>query len=178
MGLWPWACPSVYFSRLPACIVASFSVSNDCENCVIAIIGMSASTGDAVRKSLWWFVSVDRSVCVCDGCHVRPLACCYVIYLYSEDPYVMSLICRVSSIFSCLCAFFYILPPFYVPFCVRKKKMHNFMCLLEFECAKTLKAHIGQAIPWYVYSIYIVHVSTMPHETYRDWSVYIWCMWT
>ena len=46
----------------------------------------------------------------------------------------------------CLCAFFPIVPQFYVPFYVKKKKMDNFMCLLEFECAERLRAH-SQAIP-------------------------------
>ena len=45
-----------------------------------------------------------------------------------------------------LCAFFFILLQFYVPFYVKKKKIDNFMCLLEFECAKRLKAH-SRAIP-------------------------------
>ena len=41
-----------------------------------------------------------------------------------------------------LSAFSPILSQFYVPFYVKKKKkMDNFMCLLEFECAKRLKAH-------------------------------------
>ena len=44
------------------------------------------------------------------------------------------------------CAFFFILLQFYVPFYVKKKKIDNFMCLLEFECAKRLKAH-SRAIP-------------------------------
>ena len=46
------------------------------------------------------------------------------------------------------CAFFFILLQFYVPFYVKKKKIDNFMCLLEFECAKRLKAH-SRAIPGY-----------------------------
>ena len=33
-----------------------------------------------------------------------------------------------------------------MPFYVKKKKIDNFMCLLEFECAKRLKAH-SWAIP-------------------------------
>ena len=33
-----------------------------------------------------------------------------------------------------------------MPFYVKKKKIDNFMCLLEFECAKRLKAH-SRAIP-------------------------------
>ena len=45
-----------------------------------------------------------------------------------------------------LCAFFFILLQFYVPFYVKKKKNDNFVCLLEFECAKRLKAH-SRAIP-------------------------------
>ena len=45
-----------------------------------------------------------------------------------------------------LCAFFFILLQFYVPFYVKKKKIDNLMCLLEFECAKRLKAH-SRAIP-------------------------------
>ena len=44
-----------------------------------------------------------------------------------------------------LCAFFSILPQFYVPFYVRKKN-YNCMCLLEFECAKRLKPR-SRAIP-------------------------------
>ena len=51
-----------------------------------------------------------------------------------------------------LCAFFFILLQFYVPFYVKKKKIDNFMCLLEFECAKRLKAH-SRAIP-----VYMVHM--------------------
>ena len=46
----------------------------------------------------------------------------------------------------CLCAFSPILPQFYVPFYVKKEKMDNFMCILEFECTKRLKVH-SQAIP-------------------------------
>ena len=45
-----------------------------------------------------------------------------------------------------LCAFFFVLLQFYVPFYVKNKKIDNFMCLLEFECAKRLKAH-SRAIP-------------------------------
>ena len=45
-----------------------------------------------------------------------------------------------------LCAFFFISLQLYVPFYVKKKKIDNFMCLLEFECAKRLKAH-SRAIP-------------------------------
>ena len=46
-----------------------------------------------------------------------------------------------------MCLFFiHVLLQFYVPSYVKKKKMDNFMCLLEFECAKRLKAH-SQAIP-------------------------------
>ena len=41
---------------------------------------------------------------------------------------------------------FPILPQFHVPLYVKKKKMDNFMCLLEFGCAKGLKTH-SQAIP-------------------------------
>ena len=37
-------------------------------------------------------------------------------------------------------------PKCYVPFYVKKRKLDNFMCLLEFECAKRLKAH-SHAIP-------------------------------
>ena len=46
----------------------------------------------------------------------------------------------------CLCAFFAVLSKCYVPFYVKKRKLDNFMCLLEFECAKRLKAH-SHAIP-------------------------------
>ena len=53
---------------------------------------------------------------------------------------------RDSPTVWCLCAFFPIVPQFYVPFYVKRKKMDNFMCLLEFECAKRLRAH-SQAIP-------------------------------
>ena len=49
-----------------------------------------------------------------------------------------------------LCAFFFILLQFYVPFYVKKKKIDNFMCLLEFECAKRLKAH-SRAIPGHTF---------------------------
>ena len=45
-----------------------------------------------------------------------------------------------------LCAFFFMILLFYVPFYVKKKKIDNFMCLLEFECSKWLKAH-SRAIP-------------------------------
>ena len=45
-----------------------------------------------------------------------------------------------------LCALFFILLQFYVPFYVKKEKIDNLMCLLEFECAKRLKAH-SRAIP-------------------------------
>ena len=55
-------------------------------------------------------------------------------------------ISRDSPTVWCLCAFFPILSQFYVPFYVKKRKLDNFMCLLEFECAKRLKAH-SQAIP-------------------------------
>ena len=54
--------------------------------------------------------------------------------------------CRDSPTVWPLCAFFFILLQFYVPFYVKKKKNDNFMCLLEFECAKRLKAH-SRAIP-------------------------------
>ena len=54
--------------------------------------------------------------------------------------------CRDSPTVWPLCAFFFILLQFYVPFYVKKKKIENFMCLLEFECAKRLKAH-SRAIP-------------------------------
>ena len=53
---------------------------------------------------------------------------------------------RDSPAVWCLCVFFPILPQLYVPFYVKKRKLDNFMCLLEFECAKRLKAH-SQAIP-------------------------------
>ena len=46
----------------------------------------------------------------------------------------------------CLCAFFAVLSKCYVSFYVKKRKLDNFMCLLEFECAKRLKAH-SHAIP-------------------------------
>ena len=54
--------------------------------------------------------------------------------------------CRDSPTVWPLCAFFFILLQFHVPFYVKKKKNDNFMCLLEFECAKRLKAH-SRAIP-------------------------------
>ena len=53
---------------------------------------------------------------------------------------------RDSPTIWCLCAFFPKLLQSYVPFYVKKEKMGNSMCLLEFECAKRLKAH-SQAIP-------------------------------
>ena len=53
---------------------------------------------------------------------------------------------RDSPTVSPLCVFFFILLQFYVPFYVKKKKIDNLMCLLEFECAKRLKAH-SRAIP-------------------------------
>ena len=53
---------------------------------------------------------------------------------------------RDSPTLWCLCALFSILLKFYVSFYVKKKKMDNFMCLLEFKCAKRLKAH-SRAIP-------------------------------
>ena len=56
---------------------------------------------------------------------------------------------RDSLIIWPLCAFFSILPQFYVPFYVKKRnKKNNFMCLLEFECVKILRAH-SKAIPVY-----------------------------
>ena len=51
---------------------------------------------------------------------------------------------RVSPTVWPLCAFFFVLLQFYVPFYVKNKKIDNFMCLLEF--AKRLKAH-SWAIP-------------------------------
>ena len=45
--------------------------------------------------------------------------------------------------FMCL---FAVLSKCYVSFYVKKRKLDNFMCLLEFECAKRLKAH-SHAIP-------------------------------
>ena len=45
-----------------------------------------------------------------------------------------------------LCALFPILLQFYAPFNVKREKMDNFMCLLEFICTKRLKVH-SQAIP-------------------------------
>ena len=54
--------------------------------------------------------------------------------------------CRDSPTVWPLCAFFFLLLQFYVPFYVKKKKIDNFMCLLEFECPKRLKAH-SRAIP-------------------------------
>ena len=53
---------------------------------------------------------------------------------------------RDSPTIWCLCAFSSMLFHFYVPFYVKKEKIYNFMCLLEFECIKRLKAH-SQAIP-------------------------------
>ena len=53
---------------------------------------------------------------------------------------------RDSPTVWCICAFFPILPQFYVPFYMKKRKMDNFMCLLEYKCAKRLRAH-SQAIP-------------------------------
>ena len=53
---------------------------------------------------------------------------------------------RDSPTVWCLCALFPTLPQFYVPLYVKKKKNDNFMCLLEFQCVKRLKAH-SQAIP-------------------------------
>ena len=46
----------------------------------------------------------------------------------------------------CRCAFFCILPQCYVPSNMKKTKIDNFVCLLEFECAKRQKAH-SRAIP-------------------------------
>ena len=40
-----------------------------------------------------------------------------------------------------------------MPFYVKKKKNDNFMCLLEFECAKRLKAH-SRAIPGFDTSMF------------------------
>ena len=62
-------------------------------------------------------------------------------------PYQYS-ISRDSPTMWPLCALFFILLQFYVPFYVKKEKIDNLMCLLEFECAKRLKAHI-RAIPVY-----------------------------
>ena len=53
---------------------------------------------------------------------------------------------RDSPSIWCLCAFFSISFQLYVPLYVQIERMENFMCLLEFECAKRLKAH-SQAIP-------------------------------
>ena len=53
---------------------------------------------------------------------------------------------RDSPTVWCLCAFFAVLSQCYVPFYVKNRKLDNFICLLEFECAKRLKAH-SQAIP-------------------------------
>ena len=53
----------------------------------------------------------------------------------------IAIIYRDSPTVWCLCALFLILPQFYIPFYVKKTKMDNFMCLLEFECAKRLRTH-------------------------------------
>ena len=50
-----------------------------------------------------------------------------------------------------------------MPFYVKKKKIDNFMCLLEFECAKRLKAH-SRAIP--------VHVVENVENSYRIWLAF------
>ena len=45
-----------------------------------------------------------------------------------------------------MCLFLYITTILCALLCKKKKKNDNFMCLLEFECAKRLKAH-SRAIP-------------------------------
>ena len=72
----------------------------------------------------------------------------FILMYWSTDSIVQ--LARDSPTIWCLCAFFLILLQSYVPFYVKKEKMGNSMCLLEFECAKRLKAH-SQAIPgWQV----------------------------
>ena len=112
-----------------------------------------------VQLSTGWFQSGPNSLWPYDnidlGQHwfnafmvgTKPLPEPMLIYLWLvlpidiENPY-----CRDSPTVWPLCVFFFILLLFYVPFYVKKKKNDNFMCLLEVECAKRLKAH-SRAIP-------------------------------
>ena len=48
-----------------------------------------------------------------------------------------------------------------MPFYVKKKKNDNFMCLLEFECAKRLKAH-SRAIPELERQGFFYHIEVGP----------------
>ena len=67
-------------------------------------------------------------------------------FLDNLTHYILEYMYRDSPTVWPLCALFFISLQFYVPFYVKKKKIDNFMCLLEFECAKRLKAH-SRAIP-------------------------------
>ena len=92
---------------------------------------------------------------------------------------------RDSPTVWCLCAFFAVLSQCYVPFYVKNRKLDNFICLLEFECAKRLKA----GYPWghgqgqnqwsylnpRVHSICLLFVSWQSdHFWLRNSKFYIW----
>ena len=64
------------------------------------------------------------------------------------------MIYRYSPTIWCLCAFSPSCSPFMCPSKWKIKINDNFMCLLEFECAKRLKAH-SQTIPEYILIITI-----------------------
>ena len=68
------------------------------------------------------------------------------VYQWNAKIYSRYFTSRDSPTVWPLCAYFFTLLQFYVPFYVKKKKIDNFMCLLEFECAKRLKVH-SRAIP-------------------------------
>ena len=70
------------------------------------------------------------------------LSCCHNI-LSCKFYNLISGIARLSDVYV---PFPYIAPIFCALLCEKEKEMDNFMCLLEFECAKRLRAH-SQAIP-------------------------------